>query len=257
MEKQTSPLPASGLTCLFRWNEVVLAARGIFVTKTITVSKNGPYIVSGSVPLAIQTIGVDRDGNSTEWVEGTAFASSPQYALCRCAHSKTKPFCDGTHSKVGFDGTETASHAPVAQQAKVLDGPTMQLLDAEVLCAFGRFCDPHGQVWNQVEKTDDERIRAQFISQVGNCPSGRLIAVDKQTGEPVEPKFPQSIGVVEDPAKKCSGPLWVRGGIALIGADGQTYEIRNRMTLCRCGRSENKPFCSGAHAAVPKFKDKI
>jgi CDGSH-type Zn-finger protein len=227
------------------------------VTRKIIVSKNGPYIVSGSVPLAIQTIGVNGKAESTEWVEGKALASSPQYALCRCGQSKTKPFCDGTHSKVGFDGTETASHAPVAQQAKVLDGPTMQLLDAEVLCAFARFCDPHGQVWNQVEKTDDERVRAEFISQVGSCPSGRLIAVDKQTGEPVEPKLPHSIGVVEDPAQNCSGPLWVRGGIALIGADGQTYELRNRMTLCRCGRSENKPFCNGAHAADPKFNDGI
>ena len=227
------------------------------MTRKITVSKNGPYIVSDSVPLAIQTIGVNQKGESTEWVEGKALTSSPQYALCRCGQSKTKPFCDGTHSKVGFDGTETASHAPVAQQAKVLDGPTMQLLDAEVLCAFARFCDPHGQVWNQVERTDDEQVRAEFIRQVGSCPSGRLIAVDIQTGEPVEPKLPHSIGVVEDPARNCSGPLWVRGGIALIGADGQTYELRNRMTLCRCGRSENKPFCNGAHAADPKFNDGI
>jgi CDGSH-type Zn-finger protein len=227
------------------------------VTRKITVSKDGPYIVSGSVPLAIQTIGVDRKGGSTEWVEGKTFASSAQYALCRCGQSKTKPFCDGTHSEIGFDGTETASRAPVAQQATVLDGPAMQLLDAEVLCAFGRFCDPHGRVWNQVEKTDDVRIRAQFIRQVGDCPAGRLIAVDKQTGESIEPKLPHSIGVVEDPAQKCSGPLWVRGGIALIGADGQAHELRNRMTLCRCGRSENKPFCNGAHAADPKFNDDI
>jgi CDGSH-type Zn-finger protein len=227
------------------------------VTKKITVSKNGPYIVSGSVPLAIQSIGVNRKGDSTEWVEGRAFTSTPQYALCRCGQSKTKPFCDGTHSKAGFDGTETASRASVAQQANALDGPAMQLLDAEGLCAFARFCDPHGQVWSQVERTGDERIRAQFIHQVGSCPSGRLIAVDKQTGEPVEPTLPQSIGVVEDPAQNCSGPLWVRGGMELIGADGQIYELRNRMTLCRCGRSGNKPFCNGAHAANPKFNDDL
>lgn len=223
----------------------------------ITIAKNGPYLVSGSVPLAIQTIGVNRNGDSTEWIEGKALASTEQYALCRCGHSKNKPYCDGSHAKAGFDGTETASHAPVAEQATVMDGPTMQLLDAEVLCAFARFCDPHGQVWNQVEQTDDARVRAQFISQVGNCPSGRLIAVDKQTGEPVEPRLPPSIGLVEDPAQHCSGPLWVRGGIELIGADGQAYEVRNRMTLCRCGRSENKPFCNGQHAAEPKFKDHL
>jgi hypothetical protein len=52
-----------------------------------------------------------------------------------------------------------------------------------------------------------------------------------------------------------SGPLWVRGGIAPIGSDGQAYEIRHRITLCRCGKSENKPFCNGARAADPKFRD--
>lgn len=69
--------------------------------KQITVSKNGPYIVSGSVPLAIQTIGVNRKGESTEWVQGKTLETSTQYALCRCGGSKTKPFCDGTHSKIG------------------------------------------------------------------------------------------------------------------------------------------------------------
>ena len=223
--------------------------------KKITISKNGPYLVSDSVPLAFQTIGVNKGGESTEWIEGAALPASAQYALCRCGQSKTKPFCDGTHAKIGFDGTETASREPIMEQAQLLDGPTMQLADAEALCAFARFCDPHGQVWNQVKSTDDSKERAQFIRQVGNCPSGRLIAVDKETGKAVEPKLPQSIGVVEDPAQKCSGPLWVRGGIALISADGQAYEVRNRMTLCRCGRSENKPFCNGAHAADPKFRD--
>ncbi|HEV2174593.1 MAG TPA: CDGSH iron-sulfur domain-containing protein [Nitrospira sp.] len=225
------------------------------IHKRITVSKNGPYLVSGSAPLTFQTIGVNQDGESTEWVECDAVPTSAEYALCRCGASNTKPFCDGTHAKTGFDGTETASREPIMKQAELLDGPTVQLADAEVLCAFARFCDPHGRVWNLVKNTDDPTVRTQFLRQVGDCASGRLIAIDKDTGEPIEPKLPQSIGLVEDPALKCSGPLWVRGGISLIGADGQAYEVRNRMTLCRCGRSENKPFCDGAHAADPKFCD--
>jgi len=223
--------------------------------KTITVSKNGPYIVSGSVSLRLETIGVNDAGESTAWVGGKALPTSAQYALCRCGNSNKKPFCDGTHAKIGFDGTETASREPVMEQAQVLEGPSMQLADAEVLCAFARFCDPNGQVWNEVKDTDDPKVRTQFLQQVGNCPSGRLIAVDKHARESIEPKLPYSIGLVEDPSQNCSGPLWVRGGIPLVGADGQAYEIRNRMTLCRCGKSENKPFCNGAHAADPKFRD--
>ena len=133
--------------------------------KTITVSKNGPYIVSGSVSLKLETIGVNDAGESTEWVEGNAFPASAQYALCRCGNSNKKPFCDGTHAKIGFDGTETASRKPVMEQAQVLDGPSMRLADAEVLCAFARFCDPNGQVWNEVKDTDDPKVECSFSSR--------------------------------------------------------------------------------------------
>lgn len=50
------------------------------------------------------------------------------------------------------------------------------------------------------------------------------------------------------------GPLWVRGGIPVESSDGATYEVRNRVTLCRCGRSSNKPFCDGTHKGVG-FRD--
>ena len=61
-------------------------------------------------------------------------------------------------------------------------------------------------------------------------------------------------GVIEDPAERVSGPLWVRGGIPVIAADGFAYEVRNRVTLCRCGASANKPFCDGSHFKVG-FRD--
>lgn len=225
------------------------------MAKTITVTKDGPYRVSGPVPLAIATIETNAARESIKWGEGREFPASADYELCRCGHSKHKPFCDGTHAKIGFDGTETASRKPFMQQAEVIDGPVMQLADAEVLCAFARFCDPNGRIWNQVAESDDPGTRANLIRQAGDCASGRLVAIDKASGKAIEPKLPQSIGVVEDPSQRCSGPLWVRGGIELIGADGKAYEVRNRMTLCRCGRSENKPFCNGAHAGDPKFRD--
>ncbi|UCF09264.1 MAG: CDGSH iron-sulfur domain-containing protein, partial [Thermoplasmata archaeon] len=43
------------------------------------------------------------------------------------------------------------------------------------------------------------------------------------------------------------GPIWVRGRIPIESADGHIYEIRNRVTLCRCGWSSNKPFCDSSH----------
>lgn len=217
---------------------------------SVTVSRDGPYLVNGGVPLAKAIIVTDRDGGSESWREGESYKASQKYALCRCGQSAKKPFCDGSHARTGFDGSETASRAPYSAQAKTLDGPTLQLKDAEALCAFGRFCDPHGSVWAQVERTDDPHVQARFIRQVGNCPSGRLVAWDKTRDAALEPSLPLSIGLVEDPAQGCSGPLWLRGGIAVISADGFHYEVRNRVTLCRCGASKNKPFCDGSHAAI-------
>jgi CDGSH-type Zn-finger protein len=54
--------------------------------------------------------------------------------------------------------------------------------------------------------------------------------------------------------EECSGPAWLRGGIQVVASDGFEYEVRNRMTLCRCGQSKNKPLCDGTHAAM-KFND--
>jgi CDGSH-type Zn-finger protein len=220
----------------------------------VVVSKNGPYLVSGAVPLSRQTIGTDREGGSEKWIEGETFQTKEVYALCRCGHSATKPFCDGTHKKIGFDGTETASRAPYLEQAQVFEGPVHTLTDAESLCAGARFCDPHGKVWNEVERTQDPHVRGNFIRQVGNCPSGRLVAFERGSRTSLEPALPKSIGVTEDPAERVSGPLWVRGGIPITAADGFAYEVRNRVTLCRCGASANKPFCDGSHVRID-FRD--
>ncbi len=205
------------------------------------------------MPLQTQTITTNAAGDSENWSPGDCFPAQETYALCRCGHSATKPFCDGTHLKIGFDGTETASRAPYFDQAKMFDGPALALADAERLCACARFCDAKGKVWNQVTRTDDPAIRAAFMQQVDNCPSGRLVAWHKGVASPIERLLPLSIGLIEDPAEGCSGPLWLRGGIPLHSADGSAYEERNRITLCRCGASKNKPFCDGTHASI-KFR---
>lgn len=220
----------------------------------IQVATNGPYLVSGAVPLSRQTIEASAEGASEAWTESEPFPVQKNYALCRCGASSNKPYCDGTHARIHFDGTETADRAPYLQIAGMIDGPELALTDAEKLCAFARFCDPNGQVWRQVADTDNPDVRETFIRQVGNCPAGRLVAWNKANGAPLEPDLPLSIGLIEDPVEQCSGPLWIRGGIAIVSSDGFEYEIRNRVTLCRCGASRNKPLCDGSHAQI-KFRE--
>jgi CDGSH-type Zn-finger protein len=222
--------------------------------RKIVVTKDGPYVVSGDVTISIQTITPNNDGMSWEWKEGKTFDSKSGVALCRCGHSKNAPFCDSTHTRIGFDGRETASRVPYARQAETTEGPTLILSDAENLCAFARFCDPGGKIWSLIERTDEPEVRELVIREAMHCPAGRLVLHDKKTQKEVEHPLPASIGVVEDPKLGCSGPLWVRGAITVESHDGKRYEKRNRITLCRCGASENKPFCNGAHASI-KFAD--
>ena len=60
----------------------------------IEIMKNGPLIVTGDVEL--------RDP------QGNAYPAKQRMALCRCGASTTKPFCDGAHSKIGFEAAERA-----------------------------------------------------------------------------------------------------------------------------------------------------
>ncbi|HEY1415933.1 MAG TPA: CDGSH iron-sulfur domain-containing protein [Caulobacteraceae bacterium] len=222
-----------------------LAASGM----KITIVKDGPYQVSGNVPLKRATIGADEKGESREWLVGERVEAQGVYELCRCGHSANKPFCDNTHEAIGFDGSETASRAPYDEQAGVMEGTAIALADAEPLCAFARFCDRDGNVWNTVSQVAPGAQLDAFVRQVGQCPSGRLRALDLSTGLAEEPNLLPSIALVSDPAQGVAGPLWVTDDIAIVGADGFTYERRNRVTLCRCGASKNKPFCDGSHAS--------
>ncbi len=63
---------------------------------TIKVRQNGSYLVEGPVRL------VDADGNEYD------LKGKQRFSLCRCGGSTTKPFCDGTHSKIGFQAAERA-----------------------------------------------------------------------------------------------------------------------------------------------------
>jgi CDGSH-type Zn-finger protein len=219
----------------------------------ITVTKDGPYVVEGGVPLATQTIETNQAGESWEWREGDAIDVPDAYRLCRCGATRTPPFCDDTEESIAFDGTETARHDVYLDQAVRTEGPRVALTDAPRLCAKAGFCMARGDVWNAVDR-DDPESAALTRRQVARCPSGRLATwhVDPDgTLEPDgEPGLEPSIGLIEDPAKGVSGPIWVRGGIPVVSADGTPYETGNRRTLCRCGHSRNKPFCDGSHVRV-------
>jgi CDGSH-type Zn-finger protein len=192
-------------------------------------------------------IGTDADGTPNVWLLNKEYKVQEKCGLCRCGKTKNKPFCDGTHVKISFDGTETALPEAYLSQPKEINGPTLKLKDVEILCASARFCHRAGGIWNLIPQSDGPEARRTAVEEAADCPSGRLVVCDKETGKPFEPKFARSIVLIEDPQMGVSGPIWVRGSIPVESMDGKTYEIRNRVTLCRCGKSTNKPFCDSSH----------
>jgi len=217
----------------------------------IKILKDGPYVVTGNVPLSMKII-VSK-GKKYEFKDGRDLPQNEEYALCRCGKSKKPPFCDGTHEKTGFVGTETASKDKYEDRAELLEGPDIDLLDDD-RCAFARFCHrDKGSVWELTENSDDEECKREAIKAASDCPAGRLVARDK-TGKVIEPEYEPSIDIIQDPQKGVSGGIFVKGNIPIESADGHIYEVRNRVALCRCGKSMNKPFCDATHVSI-KFSD--
>ncbi len=95
----------------------------------------------------------------------------------------------------------------------------------------------------------DTQKRSLAMAMVERCPAGSL-TYSIEPGEPdIEPDLPQ---VIADTTEVTSegpilGSLWVMGGIPVERSDGQPFETRNRVTLCNCGKSTNKPLCDGTH----------
>lgn len=216
----------------------------------IQVAAKGPYLVYGKPRLSQQFLVANREGVIWTYEEGAHYATDKEpTALCRCGASANKPYCDGAHVHADWDPTLTAPNERILDNVEQFEGPTLVLTDNKTFCAFARFCDAGDRAWNLVGESDDPKARELTIREANLCPGARLSAWDLSLKEPFEPHYEPSLGLIEDPQMKCSGPLWVRGGIP-IRTDEFTYEVRNRVALCRCGQSANKPYCDGTHTSM-------
>ena len=196
----------------------------------IEVVKNGPYRVSGAC----------RVRNS----RGEDVPTRGAFALCRCGNSSAKPFCDGTHAKIGFDGTRFTTVSPDAAQP--YRGRRITIHDNRALCAHSGVCTDNlpgvfrlgKEPWIDADGAD----AAAVIAIVQRCPSGALgYSVD---GAP-RPAGPGERLI----AASANGPYFVSGCVELR-ADGAKPRCPDRYALCRCGGSKNKPFCDGTHWAI-------
>lgn len=208
----------------------------------IRVEADGPYRVTGGPPLAWTAQDETVYGEPVGWQPLDPIPTGPSYALCRCGRSATKPICDGSHEREPWDSAETADDGPRSARATTFVREGIVVTDDRSLCTHAGFCgDRFTNVWQMLGGTANPEIRERIRTMVELCPSGSLGHAPALDLDPVEPSFERSIAVDVD------GPLLVRGGIPVESADGRRYEVRNRVTLCRCGHSRNKPFCDGSH----------
>jgi len=211
----------------------------------IMVTENGPYIVTGGIPLVRMIVETDSYGDPYRWREVERYPQRESYTLCRCGKSGNKPYCDSTHVKKQFNGAETASSELYLENVKEYLGPELKLTDKRELCVGAAFCVRDAGIWNLTVHSDRPGFKEIAIEEAANCPSGRLVVWDKQ-GNPIEPDYKPSIAITEH-EDGLPGPLWIRGEVEIESVDGIIYEKRNRVTLCRCGESPNKPLCDGSH----------
>ena len=85
---------------------------------------------------------------------------------------------------------------------------------------------------------------ASSPSSLASLSDGRFLLQD---GSAADTGAEPSIELVEDPGRDSSGPIWVRGGVRIVRADGSPFEAGDEVALCRCGQSKRKPFCDGTH----------
>jgi len=214
----------------------------------IKVTKDGPYLVTGGIPLLRMIIETDRYGDPYIWREVQRYPQQESYTLCRCGKSTNKPYCTSAHIMQRFNGTETASDELYLKNVKAYLGPELKLTDKRELCVGAAFCVRDAGIWNLTIHSDRPDFKKMAIEEAANCPSGRLVVWDKQ-GNPIEPDYEPSI-VVTEHEDGSPGPLWIRGEVEIESVDGRIYEKRNRVTLCRCGESLNKPLCDGTHLDI-------
>jgi len=211
----------------------------------IVATRNGPYLLDGSIPV------VDH--------LGVAIAAEAPVRLCRCGQSHTKPFCDDSHIKRGF--TDGKDQRRVPDKLDVHEGQQAYLFDNRGTCAHSGFCtDRLSSVFHLGGEPFVSPSGARLddlVNAVRKCPSGALGIGIGPAREPnlSDTKRPPQIEVSRD------GPYRINGNIELVDEDGgpiaqNAGASAEHFSLCRCGSSLNKPFCSGMHWSV-EFHDPV
>ena len=225
----------------------------------IVIMKNGSYHVMGEIPFVHKTQVVSENGEPLAWkkdgeLPSTNLPGRDFYGVCRCGQSHKKPYCDGTHKESGFDGSETAQTGAAPEQIfEYPHGTHIVVRKDSSLCMQSGFCGFSDVGMMQlVARSGDAKMRALIMAMVERCPSGSLTYRIEKDEADIEPDLPFQVAATTEITSEgpIDGPIWVTGGVPIERSDGRTFTTRNRVTLCNCGASCNKPLCDGTHRDI-------
>ena len=183
--------------------------------------------------------------------KGEKLSNIQGIALCRCGASRNKPFCDGTHGITRFSSKNADNNNKTSSKRKSYAGTKITIHDNRRICSHAAECVNNlSSVFNLNKRpwiNPDGAITKEIIETIKKCPSGALsYSIDGIEYRDYDGK--QLVKVSKD------GPYYITGGIELIGAEFPDDASKEHYTLCRCGTSNNKPFCDGNHSII-NFKD--
>lgn len=212
----------------------------------IRCAHNGPYLVTNA----------ERMINYL----GEELPVEPTMALCRCGASAIKPRCDGACTESGFSDEKDPKRVP--DKRDTYDGLQLRVFDNRGICQHSGFCTDRLNTVFHTEGafvTPDGGQMDDIIKAVRDCPSGALsYAIDG-----VEARAEVDWNGTRQPTIEASkdGPYRITGAIPLVDEDGTAVERAEgssleHYALCRCGHSQNKPFCSGMHWYID-FRDPV
>jgi len=163
-------------------------------------------------------------------------------ALCRCGESANKPYCDGTHSKIGFSSAKLEGRTEDKRES--YSGSKITIHDNRGVCAHAGICtDKLAAVFRMKQEPwidPDAASVDEIIAVIEECPSGAL-SYSMETDDRPQGDDEPSIMIAKN------GPYEVSGAVELVDATWGEGVSKSEYTLCRCGASKNKPFCDGSH----------
>jgi CDGSH-type Zn-finger protein len=202
---------------------------------------NGPLYFMNDFEKKVVPNLEDSNGQPISTVHGTA--------LCRCGASRSKPFCDGTHGEIRF--SDANSELKIDYKRKDYVGKKIVVHDVRRICSHAKECVNNlPAVFRFTERpwiSPDGSSLEKIIEIVNKCPSGALSYTIDGIEYKDQDRMPKVIVTK-------NGPLNVTGGIELVGVSWPETVSREHYALCRCGHSNNKPFCDGTHSTID-FKD--